>query len=53
MARRPHPYFGRLNRLEIARKTVPGLGPGRRGKIAPAEPEGEPGILWDEFRTRS
>jgi hypothetical protein len=47
MARRPHPYFGRINRLEVARQTVPGPG---RGKVPPVKPEGEPGILWDEFR---
>ena len=47
MARRPHPYFGRLNRLEEARKTVPGRG---RATVPPASPEREPGILWDRLR---
>ena len=47
MARRPHPYFGRLNRLEEARKTVPGQS--RRAE-PPVTPETEPGILWDKLR---
>jgi hypothetical protein len=47
-SRRPHPYFGRLNRLEEARKVAPG---GGRRATPRANPEREPGILWDEFRT--
>ena len=47
MARRPHPYFGRLNRREDVRK----LEPGQRNACEPlAKPRDEMGILWDAFR---
>jgi hypothetical protein len=47
MARRSHPYFGRLNRREILRK----LEPGQRTACEPlVKPREEPGILWDAFR---
>jgi len=47
VSRRPHPYFGRLNRLEETRK--PGPRRGRRTEPA-ASPDSEPGVLWDAFR---
>jgi len=47
--RRPHPYFGRLNRREQPRK----LGPGQRNACEPLiKPKDEPGILWAAFRER-
>ncbi len=47
MSRRPHPYFGRINRGEEVRK----LEPGQRNACEPlAKPRDEPGILWDAFR---
>ena len=50
MARRPHPYYGQLNRLEEAPKAAPGKG---RRKAPAASPGTEPGILWDAFREPS
>ena len=47
VSRRAHPYFGRLNRLEEARKVVPGTA---RRQEPEACPTREPGLLWDEFR---
>ena len=46
-SRRPHPYFGRLNRLEEALKIAPGEG---RGAIPQTDPESEAGVLWDRLR---
>ena len=50
LSRRPHPYFGRINRLEAARATVPGGGCGRAPAMAPAEQQG---VLWQAFRETS
>jgi hypothetical protein len=47
VARRSHPYFGRLNRLEEMRKGA--AGQSRRVEPAVA-PDKEPGILWDRLR---
>ena len=47
MSRRPHPYFGRLNRSEDVRKPEPG----RRNACEPlVKPRDVPGVLWDPFR---
>ena len=47
MPRRPHPYFGRLNRHEEVAKPKPGS----RNACEPSiRPRDEPGILWDAFR---
>ena len=47
MARRPHPYFGHLNRGGDEGKV-------ETGRRAASEPRvrarDEPGILWDAFR---
>ena len=48
-ARRRHPYFSRINRLEEACKVAPGKS---RRAIPAAAPECEPGVLWDEFRSQ-
>jgi len=47
MSRRPHPYFGRLNRREVLKK----LEPGQRSASEPlVKPRDEPGVLWESFR---
>ena len=47
MSRRPHPYFGRLNRREDVSKPEPG----QRNACEPlVKPRDEKGILWDAFR---
>ena len=47
MSRRPHPYFGQLQRGEEAKK----LESGRRAASEPlVKARDEPGILWDAFR---
>ena len=47
MSRRPHPYFGRLNRREELRK----LEPGQRNACEPLfKPRDELGVLWEAFR---
>ena len=47
MSRRPHPYFGRLNRREEVSK----LEPGKRKTCEPlVKPRDVPGVLWDAFR---
>ena len=48
-SRRPHPYFGRLNRLEEALKVAPGES---RGAVPRTDPESEAGVLWDDFRAQ-
>ena len=47
VARRPHPYFGKLNRLEEACKAAPGKG--RRSEPA-IDPGAERGVLWEALR---
>ena len=47
MSRRPHPYFGRINRLEGARLATPGDGRGRAPAMAADEQQG---VLWTAFR---
>ena len=47
MSRRPHPYFGRINRLEGARVAPPGKGTGRAPKMTPDEQQG---VLWQAIR---
>ena len=42
MARRPHPYFGKLDRLAAASLAVPR---GRRGRAPLVSPDEEPGVL--------
>jgi len=47
MSRRPHPYFGHLNRGGDEGKVEPG----RRAASEPlVSARDEPGILWDAFR---
>jgi len=48
LARRPHPYFGRINRLEETGPT--GSGPAR-GRAPRMSPQQEAGILWEAFRS--
>ena len=47
MSRRPHPYFGRLNRLEEAGMAGAAQAHGRAPKMTPQQ---EAGILWEAFR---
>jgi hypothetical protein len=47
--RRPHPYFGRINRREEPRKLEPGQRVACEPLIKPTE---EPGVLWAPFRDR-
>ena len=47
MARRPHPYFGQINRLEAGRIPVRR---DRRRQAPRLTPDEEPGVLWDAFR---
>jgi len=47
LARRPHPYFGKLDRLAVASLAVPR---GRRGRAPLVSPDEEPGVLWERFR---
>jgi hypothetical protein len=47
VSRRPHPYFGRLNRLAEVRMAA--AGQSRRVEPTVA-PDTEPGILWDRLR---
>jgi hypothetical protein len=47
MARRSHPYFGQINRLEAGRIALPRDTRGRAPRLTPDE---EPGVLWDAFR---
>ena len=50
MSRRPHPYFGQLNRLEQARTAAPGKAGGRAPLMTPDE---EQGVLWQAIRESS
>ena len=47
MSRRPHPYFGQLNRLERVRPATPVEG---GGAAPPMTPDEEPGVLWQAIR---
>jgi hypothetical protein len=47
LSRRPHPYFGRLNRLEEAGMAGAAQAHGRAPKMTPQQ---EAGILWEAFR---
>jgi len=47
MSRRPHPYFGRLNRRDEPKTPEPA----QRSACEPlVKPRDEPGILWAPFR---
>lgn len=50
LARRPHPYFGKLNRLAPAATPPPGGGRGRAPAMTPDE---QPGVLWQAIREGS
>ena len=50
MSRRPHPYFGQLNRLEQGGIAKPGKGGGRAPLMTPDE---EQGVLWQAIRDGS
>ena len=50
LARRPHPYFGKINRLEQADSVTPGKGGGRAPKMTPEEQQG---VLWQAIRKGS
>lgn len=50
MSRRPHPYFGQLNRLGEACGAVP---TGGRGLAPLMAPEDQQGVLWNAFRKDS
>lgn len=47
MSRRPHPYFGHINRLTETRKAESGK---RRGDKPQLKPQDEAGTLWDALR---
>jgi hypothetical protein len=47
VSRRPHPYFGRLNRLAEVRRTE---AKASRRAEPPVTPDTEPGVLWDRLR---
>lgn len=50
LSRRPHPYFGRINRLEAARAAAPGQGCGSAPAMSADEQQG---VLWAAFREAS
>jgi hypothetical protein len=47
MSRRPHPYFGWLNRREGVSCREPGQRKVREPLVKPSD---VPGVLWDRFR---
>jgi len=47
LSRRPHPYFGLINRLEET--GAAGTGPAER-RMPRMTPQQEAGILWEAFR---
>jgi hypothetical protein len=47
LSRRPHPYFGLINRLEEAGKAGTGQADRRLPRLTPQQ---EAGVLWEAFR---
>jgi hypothetical protein len=47
LSRRPHPYFGQINRLEQGCTAAPG---GAGGGAPPMTPGEQQGVLWQAFR---